>query len=81
MERIGHPHRIRAGLLNDGVDEVRAIGADVGDLGTPLDTEQVEELPHRGAGPSRRGPHQPASVVVDDDHQVLMALLVGDLVL
>jgi len=43
------------GLGHDGVDEVRAIRADVGDLGAPVRTEQVEELAHRGTGTSRSG--------------------------
>src|SRR5659263_526744 len=36
--------------------------------------------PHRGTRTSRGGPHQPAGVMVDHDHQVLVALLVADLV-
>jgi len=80
MERIGHTDRTRTPVCHDGVDEVGPIGGHVGDLGAAVFTKEVEELTHRGAGAARRGPHQPALVVVDDDHQVLVALLVADLV-
>ena len=80
MERVGDPDRFRASGRDDGVDEVSPICRDMGDLGTPLLTEEVEELTHRGAVASRRSPHQAPMVVVNHDHQVLVALLVADLV-
>ncbi len=80
MKGIGHPDRARAPLGDDGVDEVGPISGNVGDLGAALFAEQVEELVDRGAGASRCCPHQPAGVVVDDDHQVPVSLLVGDLI-
>jgi len=80
MERIRHPRRRGTHLGDDGVNEVGSIGADMGDLSTPLRPEQVEELPHGGTVASRCGPHQPACVVVHDDHHVLVALLVRNLI-
>lgn len=50
VERIGHPDRGRAPLGDDGVDEVGAIGADLGDQLAALVAEEVEELVDGGAG-------------------------------
>jgi len=80
VEGIGHPDRVGAPSSHDGLDEVSSIGTDMGDLRAAVFAEKVEELTNGGAGASRRGPDQPAGVVVDDDHQVLVALLVADLV-
>src|SRR5680860_951486 len=74
------PHRVGAGLGDDRVDKVSPISRNMGDLRTPVLTEKVEELPHRGAGAPRCGPHQPPCVVVHDHHQILVALLVADLI-
>ena len=79
-ERIGHPHRTRAPGGDDGVDEVSSICAHVGDLGAALLTEEVKEGVHGCTASARRRPHQSAGVVIDHNHQVLVAPLVGDLV-
>ena len=65
----GDPDRFRASGRDDGVDEVRPVSRDVGDLGAALGAEEVEELAHRGARASRRGPDEAACVMVDDHHQ------------
>jgi hypothetical protein len=80
MEGVGDPNRVGTGLGHDGVDEVRAVGRDMSDLRTALGAQEVKEPAHRGAVAARRGPHQPAGVVIDDDHQILVTVLVADLV-
>jgi hypothetical protein len=52
----------------------------VGEQLAALLTESVEEPLQGGLLPARRGPHQPARVVVDDHRQVSLSALVGDLV-
>jgi len=52
----------------------------VGDLGGSFRAESVEERSQRGFVTARRGPYQRAAVVVDDDGQVAVVVLVGDLI-
>ncbi len=80
MERIGDTDRARTPVGHDGIDEVSPIGADMGDLGATLGSEEIEELTHGRTGASRRSPHQPTGVVVDHDHQKLEPALVADLI-
>src|SRR5664280_3219812 len=47
---------------------------------TPGFTEGVEELRQRLAVSTRRGPHQPATVVIHDESDVSVPALVADLV-
>ena len=71
----------RAALGHHVADPVRGVGRHMGDLGAArLDAQGVEERAHGGAVTTRRGPHQPAAVVVDHHGQVLVAALVGDLI-
>ena len=42
--------------------------------------EEIEERLQGGLVMTVGGPHQPAAVVIDDDHQVLVAAPIGDLV-
>jgi len=80
MKRIRALLRGRATFSDHGRDPVRAVGTDVGQLGAALGTQNIEERTQRGPVPPRCGPHQPATVVVDDHSQVLVSALVGDLV-
>ncbi len=43
-------------------------------------TERVEESAQGGHVPARGRPHQPATVMVDNNSQILVATLVGDLI-
>src|SRR5664280_927811 len=52
---------------------------DVRDGGTPRFTEGGEELRQRLAVSTRRGPHQPATVVIHDESDVSVPALVADL--
>ena len=52
----------------------------MGDLGTALGTQRVEKPPQGGGVAARRGPHQPAAVVVDHHRQIFVVALVGDLI-
>ena len=56
------------------------VGADQPDLLASLRTKRVKEAAQRRRVVAGRGPHQPASVVVDHHGEVAVALLVGDLV-
>jgi hypothetical protein len=80
VEGVGATHRVRAAVGDHRADPVRAIGADVGDLGAALFTEDVEEPLQGGLLPARSGPHQPAGVVVDHHGQVPLSAFVGDLI-
>jgi hypothetical protein len=80
MERVGALHRGRAAFGDDLGDPVGLIGRHVRDRGAALGAEQLEERPQRGPVPAGRGPHQPARIVVDDDGEVAVLSLVGDLV-
>lgn len=50
------------------------------DRGGSLLTEGIEKLAQRGLVPARGSPHQPAGAVVNDDGQILVSALAGDLV-
>ena len=50
------------------------------DLRAPRRPQRVEEPLQGGRVTSRRGPHQPTAVMVDDDQQVQVPTFVGDLV-
>jgi hypothetical protein len=80
VERVGAAHRLRAVLLDHLADPLGPIGADMGDLPTSFLPEGLEEATQGRLVPTHAGPHQPAAVVVDDDGQVLVVALVGDLV-
>jgi len=64
----------------DGGDPARPVCRDEPDLPATLLAQRVEERSQGLLVPPRLGPHQLAGVVVDDDHQVLVAFLVRDLV-
>ena len=55
-------------------------GRDQTDLGSPFRAEEIEELLESVLVVAGFGPHQPTGVVIDDDHQILVAAPVGDLV-
>jgi hypothetical protein len=77
----GSKHKcVGAGRQGHVADPLGRIGADQADSGGPFRTEQIEEPLQGGPVMAGGGPHQPAGVVVDDDHQVLVAAPVGDLV-
>src|SRR5664280_2196138 len=79
VERICAAHGVGA-LVGDLVgDPRRGVGRDVRDGGTPGFTEGVEELRQRLAVSTRRGPHQPATVVIHDESDVSVPALVADL--
>jgi hypothetical protein len=78
--RVRALHGVGAAFAHHRGDPVGRVGADVGDLGGPFVAEGVEEPPQGRFVPPGRGPHQRAGVVIDHDHQVAVAALVGDLV-
>ena len=78
--RIRVSHRVGGPLLDDAGDPVSHVSADVGQLGAALLAELVEEHVEGGVVAAGAGPHQRAGVVVDDDDQVAVPALVGDLV-
>ena len=61
-------------------DPLGGVGADQLDTTGPLRAEEIEELLQGGPVVTGRRPHQPTRVVIDDDHQVLVATPIGDLV-
>lgn len=77
VEGVGDPHRVRAARGDHRVDEVGPVGAVVGDVRAAPGAQQVEELLQGLALASGAGPHQGAGIVVDDHHQVLVALAVS----
>ena len=52
----------------------------MGDQGTPVDAQGIEEPPQGGGVAARRRPDQPTAVVVDHHRQILVMTLVRDLV-
>jgi hypothetical protein len=80
VERVGALHRCRATLSDDLGDPVGLIGRDVGNQRAPLGAEQLEERSQRRPVPTGRGPQQPARIVIDDDSEVTVPALVGDLI-
>jgi len=79
VEGISAPDRVRAVRCDLISDPPRSVGGDVGDGGATGFAQRGEERSEGLAVPSRRGPHQPAGVMVDDDRDVPVALLVADL--
>ena len=80
MERVGaHGGGGTAGRDHPG-DPLGRVGADQPDLLASLGTKRVKEATQRRRVVAGRGPHQPASVVVDHHGEVPVAPLVGDLV-
>ena len=61
-------------------DPARGVGGHVGDLRAALGAKHVEKPAQGRRVAPRRGPHQPATVVVDHDRQVAVLALVGDLI-
>ena len=80
MKRIGAADRTWAPLSHDVADPVRGIGRHMGDLAAPLDAQDVEEPPQGGGVTTRRGPHQPAAVVINHHRQIPVVALIGDLI-
>ena len=80
MKRVRTADRGRAALGHHVGDPVRGVGGHVRDLRTPLGAQRVEKPAQRLRVAARRGPHQPATVVVDHHRQVVVVALVGDLI-
>ena len=80
MERVQAQRGVLAGGQGAVTDPFGRIRADQADLAGPLGPEEIEELLQGGPVVTGLGPHQPAGVVIDDDHQVAVAAPVGDLV-
>jgi hypothetical protein len=77
----GSAQRTAWGALDhDPGDPVSHVGGHVGQVGGALGAELVEEHPEGGVVAAGAGPHQPAGVVIDNDDQVAVPALVGDLV-
>jgi hypothetical protein len=80
VEGVGAAHRGWTAACHHGGDPVGSVRADQLDLGAAGLAKGVEEPFQGRLARAGRGPHQPASVVVDDHGQVALALLVADLV-
>ncbi len=80
VERV----QAQRGVLTRGqgavTDPLGRIRADQPDTTGSFGSEEIEELLEGGPVVTGLGPHHPAAVVVDDDHQVLVSAPVGDLV-
>src|SRR6476660_10622175 len=83
VKRVGASHRGRASIADHVSDPFGSVSGDVADPGAstlPRCLQRIEEGVHGRAFAAGTGPHQPAAVVVDDDGQVLVVALVGDLI-
>src|SRR5262249_38256140 len=80
VERVRTADRVAAAGVDHVGDPVGAVGGHVRDGRAPLVAGQVEEPVQGGLVAARRGPDQPAGVVVDHAGDVLVPLLVGQLV-
>ena len=67
VERVGALDRVRAPFGDDLGDPVGLISRHLSECGAAVWPELVEEAAQGGAIPARRGPHQPAGVVIDHD--------------
>jgi len=65
-------HRLGCALAHHVVNELRAVGGDVGELRAAGLAQQVEEALQGGGVAALARPHQPAGVVVDDAEQVAL---------
>ena len=79
VERVRAPDRVRAVQSDLISDPLGRISRDVGDRGAMALTQRGEEGVEGPAVPSRGCPDQAASVVVDHDRDVAVALVVADL--
>ena len=61
-------------------DPFSRVGTDKPDMTGSFGPEEIEEGLQRGPVVTGGGPHQTASVVVDDDHQILVAAPIRDLI-
>jgi hypothetical protein len=80
MERVGAADRVRAARTHRARDPGGGVGRDVRDGRGSLRPEGVEELIHGLGIPAHPSPQQPAGVMVDDDGEVLVAFLIGNLI-
>jgi hypothetical protein len=80
MKRVDAQRRPVAALPDHVTNPLQRISADQPDPLATLVAEQVEELTEGLLVMARGRPHQPASVVIDDHHQIPVTALVGDLV-
>ena len=80
MERIRAADRVRSPLRDDAGDPVRHVSRNMGQQRGSFGAEFVEEHFQGGVVAARSGPHELAAVMVNDDDQVSVAALVGDLV-
>ncbi len=80
MKRIRTSDRGRTTRGDHVGNPVRRVGGHMRNLGAALGTQRVEKPPQGGGVAARRGPHQPATVVVDHHRQVLVVALVRDLI-
>jgi hypothetical protein len=80
VERVQAQRGVGAGGGGAVTDPLRRIGADQLDAAGSFRSEEIEERLQGGPVVSAGGPHQPAAVVVDDDHQRAVAAPVRDLV-
>jgi len=80
VKRIKTQGRVLAVGGGAVADPLGRIGRDQANLGGPLGSEEIKELLEGGPVVTGLGPHQPAGVVVDHDHQVLVATPIRDLV-
>ncbi len=80
MERVCGLDRVGTVLGHNIGDVGGAVGGDVGDLGATFRAEEVEEALQRRFRLALPSPHQPAGVVVDDNHQKQATTTVGDLI-
>lgn len=80
MERVQAERGVLASGQGAVADPLGRIRADQADLGCSFRSEEIKEPLEGGPVVAGGGPHQPAGVVVDNDHQVLVAAPVGDLI-
>jgi hypothetical protein len=70
VERVHRLHRVGAAPGDDVGDPPGGIGTDMGDLGTTLIAEEIEEPVHGRLVTPGRGPDRATSIVIDDDDQL-----------
>src|SRR5450830_384046 len=80
MERVRAADGVGALLGHDSSDPRGPVGGNMGDLRGSFRPERIKERAQGGLVLTRRHPDQTAAVVVDDNGQILVSALIGNLI-